>query len=113
MANKALSDQGRAGIQRLLEAERMAADSIANAKREKVQLLKRAKEEAQSEIDAFRAAKEEEYQSQRHEVSNETTVAKMEANCESLLSEIRTHEEAHRGEIIDMLLDAAMTVSIE
>ena len=53
--------QQQAGIRRLLQAEQKAQELVQKARRDKVAKLKQAKEEAEKEIEAYRAKREAEF----------------------------------------------------
>ena len=57
------------GIQQLLQAEKRAAEKVADARKRKAQHLKQAKEEAQMEVDQYRREREQEFQSKQQAVS--------------------------------------------
>uniref|UniRef100_A0A8D0H6V2 V-type proton ATPase subunit G n=1 Tax=Sphenodon punctatus TaxID=8508 RepID=A0A8D0H6V2_SPHPU len=50
------------GIQQLLQAEKRAAEKVAEARKRKARRLKQAKEEAQAEIEQYRLEREREFQ---------------------------------------------------
>ncbi|KAG8446389.1 hypothetical protein GDO86_014011 [Hymenochirus boettgeri] len=50
-----------AGIQQLLQAEKRAAERVAEARKKKNKRLKQAKEEAQAEIEQYRLQREKEF----------------------------------------------------
>uniref|UniRef100_A0A674HPI2 V-type proton ATPase subunit G n=1 Tax=Taeniopygia guttata TaxID=59729 RepID=A0A674HPI2_TAEGU len=49
------------GIQQLLQAEKRAAEKVAEARKRKNRRLKQAKEEAQAEIEQYRLQREKEF----------------------------------------------------
>ena len=57
------------GIQQLLQAEKRAAEKVADATKRKAQHLKQAKEQAQMEVDQYRREREQEFQSKQQAVS--------------------------------------------
>lgn len=57
-----------AGIQQLLAAEKKAAEKVAEARKRKARRLKQAKEEAQAEIESFRAESDSKYKEYENKV---------------------------------------------
>uniref|UniRef100_A0A4X2KKX6 V-type proton ATPase subunit G n=1 Tax=Vombatus ursinus TaxID=29139 RepID=A0A4X2KKX6_VOMUR len=55
------------GIQQLLQAEKSASEKIAEARRRKFERLKRAKKEAQNEVEKYRLKREEEFKAKELE----------------------------------------------
>ncbi|XP_049509611.1 V-type proton ATPase subunit G 2 isoform X2 [Panthera uncia] len=53
------------GIQQLLQAEKRAAEKVADARKRKARRLKQAKEEAQMEVEHYRREQEQEFQSKQ------------------------------------------------
>ncbi|VCW68259.1 unnamed protein product, partial [Gulo gulo] len=53
------------GIQQLLQAEKRAAEKVADARKRKARRLKQAKEEAQMEVEQYRREREQEFQSKQ------------------------------------------------
>ncbi|MBN3272414.1 VATG1 ATPase, partial [Polyodon spathula] len=56
------------GIQQLLQAEKRAADKVAEARKRKNRRLKQAKEEAQAEIEQYRLQREKEFKTKEEAV---------------------------------------------
>ncbi|XP_041081899.1 V-type proton ATPase subunit G 2-like [Polyodon spathula] len=54
------------GIQQLLQAEKRAAEKVAEARKRKTRRLRQAKEEAQAEIEQYRIGREREFQHKQH-----------------------------------------------
>uniref|UniRef100_A0A669QCT2 V-type proton ATPase subunit G n=1 Tax=Phasianus colchicus TaxID=9054 RepID=A0A669QCT2_PHACC len=59
------------GIQQLLQAEKRAAEKVAEARKRKNRRLKQAKEEAQAEIEQYRLQREKEFKAKEAAVSSQ------------------------------------------
>uniref|UniRef100_A0A8C5WQQ0 V-type proton ATPase subunit G n=1 Tax=Laticauda laticaudata TaxID=8630 RepID=A0A8C5WQQ0_LATLA len=57
------------GIQQLLQAEKRAAEKVAEARKRKNRRLKQAKEEAQAEIEQYRLQREKDFKAKETAVS--------------------------------------------
>lgn len=56
------------GIQQLLAAEKRAADIVSDARKRRTQLLKKAKDEAIHEVEAFKSEKDRQYKQLEQQV---------------------------------------------
>lgn len=101
------------GIQQLLEAEKKAAESMAEARKRKGKRMKTAKEEAQAEIDGFRQEREKSYK--QHEAQDMGSRGDLEAKIDQLtdvkLREVDASMAAHQENVLKNLLDLVMDVS--
>ena len=59
------------GIQQLLAAEKRAADIVSDARKRRTQLLKKAKDEAIHEVEAFKAEKDRQYKQLEQQVGQD------------------------------------------
>jgi len=88
----------QAGIQQLLQAEQDAQNVIQKARQEKILLLKRAKEEAEKEIDEYRRSREmqfKEYMSQRIGNRDEFSI-KLNSQAEEQILQIKKRNRTSR-----------------
>ncbi|XP_064616653.1 V-type proton ATPase subunit G-like [Liolophura sinensis] len=99
------------GIQQLLGAEKRAAEKVAEARKRKARRLKQAKEEAQAEIDAYKAQREKQYR--EHENSILGSRGDMEAQIDKttrrkideLNSNVKKHQDAALSQLLKLVYD--------
>lgn len=93
------------GIQRLLAAEQEAQAIIAKARKAKSERLKQAKEEAEKELVAFKAEREEQYKRKVAEESSssDTNVKKLEAEAASNIQQLQDAVNTKKTEVLDLL----------
>lgn len=109
-----VEEKAHAGIQKLLQAEQEAAEVVAAAKAEKVMMLKKAKEDADQEIAAYKQERERLFQIFSKERMGDTgTHSKETASAtERQLSDIQKQVAANKGRMADMLLQSVTTVAL-
>uniref|UniRef100_A0A8C4NL08 V-type proton ATPase subunit G n=1 Tax=Eptatretus burgeri TaxID=7764 RepID=A0A8C4NL08_EPTBU len=103
------------GIQQLLQAEKRAAEKVAEARKRKARRLKQAKEEAQVAIEAYRQQRENDFRQRQEAVlgSQGDLVAKVQERTTSQIKSIsRTHQE-NREYVLNKLLKAVCDVQPE
>jgi len=109
-----MSDSAHVGIQKLLEAESQASEVVAQAKKDKVMRLKQAKEEAENEIAAYRALREEQFQKYKNERMGDSGeyTKKIQLETDNAMRNIQISMDANKEKIITSLLQSVTTVSI-
>eukprot|EP01130_Rhizamoeba_saxonica_P018979 TRINITY_DN9700_c0_g1_i1.p1 TRINITY_DN9700_c0_g1~~TRINITY_DN9700_c0_g1_i1.p1 ORF type:complete len:124 (-),score=35.86 TRINITY_DN9700_c0_g1_i1:70-408(-) len=102
------------GMQMLLSAERQAQSIINDARRERLAMLKQAKEEARGDISVFKAEKREEFREFRDNNASGNHSAK-----KSLKKQSREHRraiteqiEGNKQEVIDLLFELVTNVEV-
>merc|ERR1712113_216999 len=108
-----VEEKAAQGIQKLLQAEHEAAEVVALAKQDKVAKLKKAKEEAEAEIAAYKAQREQHFQlfQQQHSGGSATHKLKNDASVKSELDAINAQVVKNKDKMVDMLLQSVTTVN--
>jgi len=101
-----------AGIQQLLIAEKRAAEKVETARKRKQKRLKQAKDEAQTEVEAYRKEREATYQEREtaHMGSRGDLEAKINGQTELKLREVDASFQTNREEVLKNLMDLVMDV---
>eukprot|EP01103_Thecamoeba_quadrilineata_P001745 TRINITY_DN11595_c0_g1_i1.p1 TRINITY_DN11595_c0_g1~~TRINITY_DN11595_c0_g1_i1.p1 ORF type:complete len:131 (+),score=34.54 TRINITY_DN11595_c0_g1_i1:41-394(+) len=107
--------QSQAGIKQLLDAEKKADEIVAHARREKTQLLKRAREEAELEINEFRAFRNADFQRKTNQQSGDKDIYIKNLSDKTEEEIARAQEDAshHAEEVINLLLNYVTEVYTE
>ncbi|OWF35825.1 V-type proton ATPase subunit G 1-like [Mizuhopecten yessoensis] len=100
------------GIQQLLKAEKTAADKVAEARKRKNRRLKQAKEEAQAEIDNYKAQREKQYKRYEQSVlgSRGDMETKIDINTKQKIEEISAGVKKNKEQAIKELLDLVLEI---
>jgi len=100
------------GFKQLLAAEEKAKEKVAAVRKERQVLLKRAEDEAQGDIDAYRAQRQAAYDAKVQEHSSVTDERSKQLLATSQLEKEAVAENAakHKQTVIDMLLAATTRV---
>ncbi|XP_023674395.1 V-type proton ATPase subunit G 1 [Paramormyrops kingsleyae] len=99
------------GIQQLLQAEKRAAEKVAEARKRKNRRLKQAKEEAQAEIEQYRLQREKEFKTKEAAAlgshgSSAVEVDKETADkMECIQKSYQQNREAVLGNLLKMVCD--------
>lgn len=102
------------GIQQLLQAEKKAADLIADARKRKTKRLKQAKEEAAAEIEQFRAECEKNFKKkQQIEMGQDDFQVRITAETNKKQEEMAVQANINKGLVIDRMLDLVYDISPE
>mmetsp|Transcript_6926 Transcript_6926/g.15930 ORF Transcript_6926/g.15930 Transcript_6926/m.15930 type:complete len:114 (-) Transcript_6926:187-528(-) len=103
---------GAQGIERLLQAEKRAAEIVHNAKQDKARKVKEAKAEAEAEIASFRAAREAEFQKFKTESMGGTGSSRMKLNQDTdmFLHKIEGDAARTRQQVTQKICDLVMRV---
>ena len=93
------------GIQKLLAAEQEAQAIVTAARAEKTSRLRQAKAEADAEIAAYRAQREETYQSLLRSRSGDSSAraAQLESESSAAIERVQTQVRAAKKAVTDML----------
>ncbi|KAK4007615.1 V-type proton ATPase subunit G [Daphnia magna] len=94
------------GIQQLLAAEKKAADKVAEARKRKARRLKQAKEEAQSEIEAYRLEREKQFKDfeSKHLGSRDDVAAKIDKDMKMKLDIINRCMASNKELVIQQIM---------
>jgi len=100
------------GIQQLLAAEKRAADIVAEARKKRSQLLKRAKDEAQHEVEAYKAERERVFKSleQQSVGSRTTNEDSIKLKTDQSIREMTLAFNANRSKVLQDILAAVSNV---
>ncbi|XP_066921413.1 V-type proton ATPase subunit G 1-like [Clytia hemisphaerica] len=102
------------GIQQLLQAEKKAADLIAEARKKKSKRAKQAKEEAISEIEAFRGECEKKFQDkQKHEIGQEDFKKQINEESATKLDTMVQQCDANKDKVIERMLQLVYDIQPE
>ncbi|KAI0390443.1 vacuolar ATPase [Xylariaceae sp. FL0594] len=107
-----MSAQNSAGIQTLLDAEREASKIVQQARELRTKRVREARDEAKKEIEAYRQAKEEEFNKFEAEHTKGNKDAEDEANREAdeKIKEIKSAGKQHQAKVVEELLKAVLDV---
>ncbi|EPZ36009.1 V-type ATPase [Rozella allomycis CSF55] len=107
-----MAAQNSQGIQILLDAEKEASKIVQKSRQYRVQKLKDAKTEAQKEIEALKAQKEQEFNSfeSNYVGSTDEAVLAVENQIQQKLQEIRLQFDQNREKVIQKMLQVVSTV---
>ncbi|XP_065274721.1 V-type proton ATPase subunit G 1 [Emys orbicularis] len=94
------------GIQQLLQAEKRAAEKVAEARKRKNRRLKQAKEEAQEEIEQYRLQREKEFKAKEAAAlgSHGSCTTEVENETQVKMSAIQGNFQTNREEVLNNLL---------
>ncbi|XP_012657873.1 V-type proton ATPase subunit G 1 [Otolemur garnettii] len=94
------------GIQQLLQAEKRAAEKVAEARKRKNRRLKQAKEEAQAEIEQYRLQREKEFKAKEAAAlgCHGSCSSEVEKETQEKMTILQTYFHQNRDEVLDNLL---------
>ncbi|XP_043736719.1 V-type proton ATPase subunit G 1-like [Cervus elaphus] len=94
------------GIQRLLQAEKPAAEKVSEARKRKNRRLKQAKKEAQAEIEQYRLQREKEFKAKESAAlgSHGSCSTEVEKDTQEKMTILQTYFRQNRDEVLDNLL---------
>ncbi|XP_057307601.1 V-type proton ATPase subunit G-like [Hydractinia symbiolongicarpus] len=102
------------GIQRLLNAEKKAADVVAHARKNKTRRLKQAKEEAVTEIEKFRDECEEKFkEKQASELGRDDFQKNITESTSQKLMEMSEQIEENKDVVISRMINLVYDISPE
>merc|ERR1712137_561794 len=102
------------GIQQLLQAEKKAADLIAEARKKKTKRAKQAKEEAIAEIEAFRNECERKFQEkQKSEIGQEDFKNQINQETSVKLDNMGQQIETNKEKVIEQMLQLVYDIQPE
>ncbi|OQR73267.1 V-type proton ATPase subunit G-like [Tropilaelaps mercedesae] len=106
-------NQQSQGVQQLLAAERRASDKVAEARKRKARRLKQAKDEAQSDIEKYRAEKRAAFMAHEasHMGSRDDIQKRVEADTRRQILEVNQLVAKNKDGVIEGLL--ALVYNIE
>ncbi|XP_028911755.1 V-type proton ATPase subunit G 2 [Ornithorhynchus anatinus] len=94
------------GIQQLLQAEKRAAEKVADARKRKARRLKQAKEEAQMEVEHYRREREQEFQTKQQAAmgSQGNVSAEVEQGTRRQVQDMQSAQQRSRERVLARLL---------
>merc|ERR1711902_285890 len=97
---------GTQGIQQLLAAEKRAAEKVAEARKRKNRRLKQAKEEAQVEIEKYKAERERSFKDNeaKNVGSKEDIATKIAADTKVKIEAMNRSVASNKGDVIANLI---------
>ena len=102
------------GIQKLLAAEKEAAETVAAARKRKTKRLKQAKEEAAAEIEQFRNECEKKFKDkQASEMGQEDFQKRITDETNVRLTEMANQIASNKGVVINRMLDLVYDINPE
>lgn len=102
------------GIQQLLQAEKKAADLIAEARKKKSKRAKQAKEEAIAEIEAFKSECERKFQEkQKSEIGQEDFKNQINKETATKHETMQQQIEANKDKVIERMLELVYDIQPE
>ncbi|XP_053137852.1 V-type proton ATPase subunit G 1 isoform X2 [Hemicordylus capensis] len=103
------------GIQQLLQAEKRAAEKVAEARKRKNRRLKQAKEEAQAEIEQYRFQREKDFKEKEAAAlgSHGSSTTEVEKETQEKMVILQNHFQTNREEVINRLLNFVCEIKPE
>ncbi|KAJ8038767.1 V-type proton ATPase subunit G [Holothuria leucospilota] len=103
------------GIQQLLQAEKKAAERVADARKRKARRLKQAKEEAQEEIEQYRKERERQFQEiqQKYLGSKDDQVRAIDEQTKQKIKEMDARVKSNKEEVLKQLFDLVFEIKPE
>jgi len=103
------------GIQQLLQAEKRAAEKVAEARKRKNRRLKQAKEEAQAEIEQYRLQREKEFKSKEAAAlgSHGNSAVEVERETVTRMAQVQSGFGQNREAVLTSLLAAVCDIRPE
>ncbi|XP_078082737.1 V-type proton ATPase subunit G 1-like [Mustelus asterias] len=94
------------GIQQLLQAEKRAAEKVAEARKRKNRRLKQAKEEAQAEIEQYRLQREKDFKDKENSAlgSHGNSATEVDKDTQEKIKKIGASYEQHKENVLNNLL---------
>jgi len=107
--------QQQPGIRKLLQAEQKAQEMVQKARRDKVAKLKLAKEEAEKEIEAYRAKRESEFSEYAGQFSSsgEDYNKNLEQRTDGEIKELQDQAVDGKEDVIKLLLASVRRVDLD
>lgn len=103
------------GIQQLLQAEKRAAEKVAEARKRKNRRLKQAKEEAQAEIEQYRLQREKEFKTKEAAAlgSHGNSAVEVDKETADKMSRIQNNYQQNRDAVLANLLKMVCDIKPE
>lgn len=103
------------GIRKLLQAEQKAQEMVQKARRDKVARLKQAKEEAEKEVEAYRAKREAEFgeYAGQFSTSGEDYNKNLEQKTDGEIKALQESAVAGKEKVIQLLFDTVKKVDLD
>ncbi|XP_072309481.1 V-type proton ATPase subunit G 1 [Eucyclogobius newberryi] len=103
------------GIQQLLQAEKRAAEKVAEARKRKNRRLKQAKEEAQAEIEQYRLQREKEFKTKEAAAlgSHGNSAVEVDRDTVERMSRIQSSFKGNKEAVLSELLKRVCDIQPE
>uniref|UniRef100_A0A6B2F1Y4 V-type proton ATPase subunit G n=2 Tax=Bothriechis TaxID=44726 RepID=A0A6B2F1Y4_BOTNI len=103
------------GIQQLLQAEKRAAEKVAEARKRKNRRLKQAKEEAQAEIEQYRFQREKDFKAKEAAAlgSHGSSATEVEQGTHEKMAVLQENFQKNQEEVLNSLLDLIFDIKPE
>uniref|UniRef100_A0A8D0BTX3 V-type proton ATPase subunit G n=1 Tax=Salvator merianae TaxID=96440 RepID=A0A8D0BTX3_SALMN len=103
------------GIQQLLQAEKRAAEKVAEARKRKNRRLKQAKEEAQAEIEQYRLQREKDFKAKEAAAlgSHGSSLTEVEKETQEKMAVLQNSFQKNREEVLNSLLNLVCDIKPE
>ncbi|XP_061460131.1 V-type proton ATPase subunit G 1 [Rhineura floridana] len=103
------------GIQQLLQAEKRAAEKVAEARKRKNRRLKQAKEEAQAEIEQYRLQREKDFKEKEAAAlgSHGSTATEVEKETQEKMTILQNNFQKNTEEVLNSLLNLVCDIKPE
>ena len=100
------------GIQQLLQAEKRAAEKVAEARKKRTLLLKKAKEEAAHEVEAYKNERERLYKSLEQQTLGSRSVNEdaIKIKTDQMIQEMQVQFERNQEKVLSGIIDAVCNV---
>jgi len=110
-----MAARNQLGIKQLMDAEAEAQEIVNKARKEKVQLLKQAQDEAAKEIAAYRAQRQQQFEKFSAEQLSGTDIYTRELakQTEETIKKLQYEYESKSKDVIQMLLHSVTDVHTE
>eukprot|EP01115_Flamella_aegyptia_P008841 TRINITY_DN36_c0_g1_i1.p1 TRINITY_DN36_c0_g1~~TRINITY_DN36_c0_g1_i1.p1 ORF type:complete len:111 (+),score=39.39 TRINITY_DN36_c0_g1_i1:316-648(+) len=106
---------GQAGVKTLLDAEQKAQEIVNKARRDKVALLKQARDEADKEIAEYRQKRQKEYDeyAKTHVTGTDTYAKQLAVQTKESISKLEKDIVVHKDKVIQLLVKSVTEVYTE
>ena len=97
---------GADGIQKLLQAEQAAQGVIQSARQEKSNKIKQAQREAEKEVEAYKAQREDAYKQLMEQGRGDAAgrLSELEAGTKSSIGELEKSVNSRKGAVVDSIV---------
>eukprot|EP01114_Cavostelium_apophysatum_P013296 TRINITY_DN3186_c0_g1_i1.p1 TRINITY_DN3186_c0_g1~~TRINITY_DN3186_c0_g1_i1.p1 ORF type:complete len:114 (-),score=38.83 TRINITY_DN3186_c0_g1_i1:68-409(-) len=107
--------ESQVGIKQLFDAEEKAKDIVAKARKEKNQLLKQARDDAEREMNEYKTRRQKEFAefSQKHTTGTSVYTQQLAVTTQEQINKLAQDQAAHGEEVVTLLLKYTTEVYTE